>query len=101
MKRSLARQGRLQVRLFASPSRRAPMKPWTVTAPRTPAAQMARHVLPCHIEAPSAWDSTVPLLVIVETLLASVQARTWTVTEGRLKRLEELYARSRTFRRGR
>ena len=67
----------------------------------SPAAMHATHVLPCHIEAPSAWDSTVSILVIVETLLASVQARTWDVTEGRLKRLEELYARSRTFRRGR
>ena len=67
----------------------------------SPAAQHATHVLPCHIDAPSAWDSTVSILVIVETLLASVQARTWEVTEGRLKRLEELYARSRTFRRGR
>ena len=67
----------------------------------SPAAQLARHVLPCHIEAPSAWDSTVSVLVIVETLLASVQARTWPVTEGRLKQLEELYARSRTFRRSR
>jgi hypothetical protein len=37
----------------------------------------------------------------VETLLASVQDRTWEATEGRLKRLEELYARSRFFRRHR
>ena len=33
----------------------------------------ARHVLPCHIEAPSAWDSNATLLVLVETLLAAVQ----------------------------
>ena len=67
----------------------------------SPAASHARHVLACHVEAPSAWDSTVSPLVLVETLLASVQDRTWAVTEGRLKRLEELYARSRFFRRHR
>lgn len=65
----------------------------------SPAAAQARHVLSCHVEAPSAWDSTVSILVLVETLLASVQDRTWSQTEGRLKRLENLYARSRFFRR--
>ncbi|NCO16325.1 MAG: RpiR family transcriptional regulator [Rhodobacteraceae bacterium CG2_30_10_405] len=67
----------------------------------SPAASHARHTLSCHIEAPSAWDSTVSILVLVETLLASVQSLTWPETEGRLKRLEELYAHSRFFRRHR
>ncbi len=68
---------------------------------QSPAAAHARHTLSCHIDAPSAWDSTVSILVLVETLLASVQAQTWDVTEGRLNRLEDLYARSRFFRRPR
>lgn len=67
----------------------------------SPAAAHARHTLSCHIEAPSAWDSTVSVLVLVETLLAAVQGLTWDVTEGRMKRLEDLYARSRFFRRHR
>ncbi|MDP4034288.1 MAG: MurR/RpiR family transcriptional regulator [Pseudorhodobacter sp.] len=67
----------------------------------SPAASLARFTLSCHIEAPSAWDSTVSILVLVETLLAAVQSLTWDATEGRLKRLEELYARSRFFRRHR
>lgn len=67
----------------------------------SPAAVHARHTLCCHIEAPSAWDSTVSVLVLVETLLASVQGRTWDQTEGRMQRLEALYARSRFFRRHR
>ena len=65
----------------------------------SPAAAHARHVLPCHIEAPSAWDSNATLLVLVETLLAAVQGLTWEVTEARMKRLEELYTRTRLFRR--
>lgn len=65
----------------------------------SPAAAHARHTLSCHIEAPSAWDSMVSIMVLVETLLAAVQSLTWTETEERLKRLETLYDRSRFFRR--
>lgn len=65
----------------------------------SPAAAHARHTLACHIEAPSAWDSNVSLMVLVETLLASVQDLTWTLTEVRMKRLEDLYDRTRFFRR--
>ena len=68
--------------------------PWV-----SPAAAHASHVLACHIEAPSAWDSNVALMVLVEALLAAVQGLTWTVTEARMKRLEELYTRTRLFRR--
>jgi DNA-binding MurR/RpiR family transcriptional regulator len=67
----------------------------------SPAAAHARHTLACHIEVPSAWDSNVTLMVLVETLLAAVQDLTWEVTEGRMKRLEDLYARTRFFRRHR
>lgn len=65
----------------------------------SPAAAHARHTLCCHIEAPSAWDSNVSLMVLVETLLAAVQGLTWHVTESRMKRMEDLYARTRFFRR--
>lgn len=65
----------------------------------SPAAAHARHTLAAHIEAPSAWDSNVTLMVLVETLLAAVQDLSWGETEARLKRLEDLYARTRLFRR--
>lgn len=67
----------------------------------SPAASFARHTFACHIEAPSAWDSAVTLMVLIETLLSAVQDLTWGETEGRMKRLEELYARTRFFRRHR
>ncbi|MFT4149183.1 MAG: MurR/RpiR family transcriptional regulator [Paracoccaceae bacterium] len=65
----------------------------------SPAAQHARHTFAAHVEAPSAWDSTVSVLVLVETLLAAVQDLAWDVTEARMKRMESLYDRSRFFRR--
>jgi DNA-binding MurR/RpiR family transcriptional regulator len=66
----------------------------------SPAAAHARYRLSAHVEAPSAWDSTVAIQVLVETLLAAVETLTWQDTQARMKRLEELYARSRFFRRG-
>jgi DNA-binding MurR/RpiR family transcriptional regulator len=66
----------------------------------SPAAAHARHRLSAHVEAPSAWDSTVAIQLLMETLLAAVENQTWTDTQARMRRLEELYARSRFFRRG-
>ena len=65
----------------------------------SPAAARARYRLSAHIEVPSAWDSTVAIQILVETLLAAVQTLTWEDTQARMKRLEELYAKSRFFRR--
>ena len=65
----------------------------------SPAAAHARHTFTADVEAPSAWDSTVSVLVLIETLLAAVQDRGWGVTEERMRRLEALYDRSRFFRR--
>ena len=67
----------------------------------SPAVAHARHTLCCHIEVPSAWDSNVSLMVLVETLLAAVQKLTWDQTEPRMKRMEELYTATRFFRRTR
>ncbi|MFZ5750039.1 MAG: MurR/RpiR family transcriptional regulator [Pseudomonadota bacterium] len=69
--------------------------PWV-----SPAAQWARHRISAQIEAPSAWDSTVVIQALVETLMAAIQTLTWDQTQTRMKRLEDLYARSRFFRRG-
>ncbi len=65
---------------------------------RSPASRWADHVLACHIEVPAAWDSTVSVVFLIETLVASVQSRNWGETESRLKRLEDVYARMRFFR---
>ncbi|MDI3337999.1 MurR/RpiR family transcriptional regulator [Defluviimonas aestuarii] len=65
----------------------------------SPAAERARYRLSAHIEVPSAWDSTVAIQVLVETLMAAVQSLTWEDTQARMKRLEELYSRARFFRR--
>jgi DNA-binding MurR/RpiR family transcriptional regulator len=65
----------------------------------SPAAELARHRFSAHVEAPSAWDSTVTILLLVETLIAAVQTLTWAETQARMKRMETLYDRTRFFRR--
>ncbi|MEX1660230.1 MurR/RpiR family transcriptional regulator [Thioclava sp. 15-R06ZXC-3] len=69
--------------------------PWV-----SPAAAHARYRFSAQIEVPSAWDSTVAIQVLVETLMAAVQSLTWEETAARMKRLEGLYDRARFFRRG-
>ena len=68
--------------------------PWV-----SPAAAHARYRFSAQIEVPSAWDSTVAIQVLIETLMAAVQSLTREETALRMKRLEDLYARARFFRR--
>jgi DNA-binding MurR/RpiR family transcriptional regulator len=64
----------------------------------SPAAKHATHTFNCRIEAPSAWDSSVVSLFIVEALIAAIQTATWKETKQRMKTLEELFDETRMFR---
>jgi DNA-binding MurR/RpiR family transcriptional regulator len=64
----------------------------------SPAARHATHSFNCRIEAPSAWDSSVVTLFIVEALIAAVQNATWKETRQRMKTLEELFDQTKMFR---
>jgi DNA-binding MurR/RpiR family transcriptional regulator len=57
------------------------------------------HVFKVRIEAPSAWDSSVVTLFVVEALIEAVQSAAWTETRERMNSLEGLFERSRLFRR--
>lgn len=70
--------------------------PWV-----SPIASHAQFRFSAQVEVPSAWDSTVALLVLVETLLAAVQERCWPQTRDRMTRVEALYDRASLFRKGR
>ncbi len=64
----------------------------------SPAGRHAAHAFNCRIEAPSAWDSSVVTLFIVEALIAAVQTASWDETRDRMKTLEELFDETRLFR---
>jgi len=65
----------------------------------SPVAKYAQHVFKIRIEAPSAWDSSVITLFVVEALIEAVQSATWEETRERMNSLEGLFERSRLFRR--
>jgi DNA-binding MurR/RpiR family transcriptional regulator len=67
----------------------------------SPAARFANHSFNMRIEAPSAWDSSVVTLFIIEALIASVETRIWGVTRNRMKMLEALFDETRLFRKSR
>lgn len=50
------------------------------------------------IVVPSAWDSAVTLMLLLETVIADVQERTWPTTRARMQALEEMFDRTRFFR---
>ena len=64
----------------------------------SPASKFATHSFHARIEAPSAWDSSVVILFIVEALISAVQNANWQETETRMKTLEELFDETRMFR---
>lgn len=65
---------------------------------RSPVAAHAAYTFSCRIEAPSAWDSNAALLVLLETIIAHVQTSTWDTTGRRTEELEDLFDKTRLFR---
>ncbi|MBP1883360.1 MurR/RpiR family transcriptional regulator [Sinorhizobium mexicanum] len=65
----------------------------------SPVAKSSSKVFRVQIEAPSAWDSSVMLLFLVEALIEAVQNMNWDETRDRMKMLEGLFDSTRIFRR--
>ncbi|SLN14595.1 DNA-binding transcriptional regulator HexR [Pseudoruegeria aquimaris] len=65
---------------------------------RSPVSQYADHVFSCRIEVPSAWDSGVTLMLLLETVIAEVQEQTWPETRKRMEALEDMFDRTKFFR---
>ena len=65
---------------------------------RSPVEKFSQHCFSAKIVVPSAWDSTVELLLLVETFIAAVQELTWPETRQRMEDLEVMFDRTRFFR---
>lgn len=63
----------------------------------SPVSKLADHIFHARIEAPSAWDSSVVILFIIEALVSAIETRNWSRTHGRLQELEELFNRTKLF----
>jgi DNA-binding MurR/RpiR family transcriptional regulator len=64
----------------------------------SPIAKHARHSFRLSIEAPSAWDSSVVTLIVVEALIEAVQGSHWEKTRERMTMLESLFEATPLFR---
>ncbi|HZG27355.1 MAG TPA: SIS domain-containing protein, partial [Ensifer sp.] len=65
----------------------------------SPIVKHAKVVFRLNIEVPSAWDSSVMTLVLVEALIEAVQSANWDSTRERMSDLEELFDTTSLFRR--
>lgn len=65
---------------------------------RSPVAVHADHCFSARIEAPSAWDSSIMPLLLLESIIAAVQESTWDQTKERMEILEDLFDKTRFFR---
>ncbi|WP_193141495.1 MurR/RpiR family transcriptional regulator [Meridianimarinicoccus sp. MJW13] len=64
----------------------------------SPIARHADHVFSTMVEAPSGWDSTLSLQLLVEALVAQVQTRLPNQGRDRIERLESMFTETRLFR---
>ncbi|HFQ16093.1 MAG TPA: MurR/RpiR family transcriptional regulator [Rhodobacteraceae bacterium] len=65
---------------------------------QSPVAKHAGHIFNCRIGAPSAWDSTVAMMLLSETLIAAVDEAAWDRAKSRMKELEGLFDATKIFR---
>lgn len=63
----------------------------------SPVAKYAHHVFHARIEVPSAWDSNIVTMYMLEAILAGVQQENWKDTKQRMKRLEALFDQTKPF----
>ena len=64
----------------------------------SPIADVATHTFNCWVEIPSAWDSNIATMLLLEALIAAAQEELWSETGDRYEKLDELFSQSRLFR---
>ena len=65
---------------------------------RSPIHRLARHTFAVRIAVPSAWDSSMATLFLIETAIAQLQETHWDKVSERTDRLETAFDRSKLFR---
>lgn len=65
---------------------------------RSPVHNLAEVSLSNRIVVPSAWDSAATTLLLVETMIASVQNLNWGDTKDRMEELEDMFDQTKLFR---
>ncbi len=65
---------------------------------QSPIAPLASISFNNRIVVPSAWDSLVTSMLLTEMIIADVQERIWETTRGRMEELEDIFDRTKFFR---
>lgn len=65
---------------------------------RSPVHHLARISFSSRIVVPSAWDSSVTPMLLLETMICTVQNLTWDETRPRVEALEDMFDRTKLFR---
>ncbi len=65
---------------------------------RSPVHRLAQVTLSSRIVVPSAWDSSATTMLLVESMISAVQSLNWGDTKERMEELEDLFDRTKLFR---
>ena len=63
----------------------------------SPISDLATHTFNCWVEIPSAWDSNISTMMLLEALIAAVQEERWPATRERYEELDALFNATRLF----
>lgn len=64
----------------------------------SPIARLTDYVFNSLVEAPSSWDSTIAIMLIVEALIAEIQDSRWDEAKERIEELEAMFSSTKLFR---
>lgn len=64
----------------------------------SPVARVASETFNCWIEIPSAWDSNISTMMLLEAMIAASQERNWPQTKARFDELDEIFDMTRLYR---
>ena len=65
---------------------------------RSPIYRVAELTFPARIAVPSAWDSCLPLLMLIECTIAAMQEIQWETVKNRTDALEAAFDKTKLFR---
>jgi len=65
---------------------------------RSPVHRLAEICISCRIVVPSAWDSITSMQLLTETVISAVQDINWSDTKDRVEHLEDMFDRTKLFR---
>ncbi|MEM7321089.1 MAG: MurR/RpiR family transcriptional regulator [Pseudomonadota bacterium] len=65
---------------------------------RSPVHKLADVCLTSRIIVPSAWDSAATIMLLVESMISAVQTLNWDTTKDRMQELEEIFDKTKLFR---